>query len=131
MRMIDGKMQKQFRPVHFLRARRCCSRMSISYLLTNAHMGLNGGRFKGSRSPGEIEREAGRRATWTAFGLTPPEWEDESNAPPVDVAAVRALVRNELPRPEEMTVHRLTLQYRSWADALLRIGAEEFRKGNS
>jgi len=77
------------------------------------------------------DREIRREGAWLEFGMTPPEWEDEANAPPVDTAELHALFRGELPDDRARRIESLIQHFRSWAEARLQIGAEEFRKGHN
>jgi hypothetical protein len=58
---------------------------------------------------------------WEEFGLPRPEYEDERFAPPVDREALQALVDQKLPGEEARELYRLTLRFRSWADALAEL----------
>jgi hypothetical protein len=58
---------------------------------------------------------------WEDFGLRKPAYEDERFAPPVDREALKALVDKKLPREKVRELYRLTLRFRSWADALAEL----------
>jgi hypothetical protein len=66
---------------------------------------------------------------WEEFGLTRPKYEDERGAPPVDQERLLALVEQRLPEPERRELYRLTIRFRSWAEALAEIDAGDLRKG--
>ncbi len=56
-------------------------------------------------------------------------WEDEANAPRVDEQLVRAWVRKEVTDQEVLrNLWNLTLRFRSWSEARLRIAGEEYQK---
>jgi hypothetical protein len=65
---------------------------------------------------------------WEEFGLGRPKYEDERAAPPVDREALRALVERRLPEDQRRELYRLTLRFRSWAEALAELDAEALRK---
>lgn len=65
---------------------------------------------------------------WEEFGLSRPRYEDERDAPPVDRELLRALVERRLPVEERREVYRLTIRFRSWAEALAEFAAETLRK---
>jgi hypothetical protein len=65
---------------------------------------------------------------WEEFGLGRPEYEDERAAPPVDRGALRALVERRLPEDQRRELYRLTLRFRSWAEALAELDAGSLRK---
>lgn len=65
---------------------------------------------------------------WEEFGLTRPRYEDERNAPPVDRERLLALVEKRLPLEERREVYRLTIRFRSWAEALAELDAETLKK---
>jgi hypothetical protein len=65
---------------------------------------------------------------WEEFGLGRPNYEDERAAPPVDREALRALVERRLPEDQRRELYRLTLRFRSWAEALAELDAESLRK---
>jgi hypothetical protein len=68
---------------------------------------------------------------WEEFGLTRPKYEDERTAPPVDRERLHALVEKRLPEPERRELYRLTIRFRSWAEALAEIDAGDLRNGMS
>lgn len=68
---------------------------------------------------------------WEEFGLTRPKYEDERTAPPVDRERLLALVQKRLPEAERRELYRLTICFRSWAEALAEIDAGDLRKGMS
>lgn len=65
---------------------------------------------------------------WEEFGLSHPKYEDEHAAPPVDRERLLALVERRIPEEERRELYRLTIRFRSWADALAEIDAGELRK---
>ncbi len=68
---------------------------------------------------------------WEEFGLTRPKYEDERTAPPVDRERLLALVEKRLSEPERRELYRLTIRFRSWAEALAEIDAGDLRNGMS
>jgi hypothetical protein len=68
---------------------------------------------------------------WEEFGLMRPKYEDERSAPPVDRERLLALVEKRLPEVERRELYRLTIRFRSWADALAEIDAGDLQKGMS
>ena len=68
------------------------------------------------------------RNVWEEFGLGRPEYEDERDAPPVDREALRALVARRLSEKKRRELYRLTLRFRSWAEALAELDAESLKK---
>ena len=94
------------------------------------HLTSENSSISGAENTDDARRDARRRAALAELGFRAPDWEDESKAPPVDELAeqkLRTLVRNELSADEELEIHGLIVRFRSWADARLRIGAEEIR----
>lgn len=65
---------------------------------------------------------------WEEFGLPPPRYEDERQAPPVDREALRALIEKRLPKEEARELYRLTFRFRSWADALTELRVVSIRR---
>lgn len=65
---------------------------------------------------------------WEEFGLGRPKYEDEQIAPPVDRDALRALVERRIPEEKRRELYRLTLRFRSWAEALAELDAETLRR---
>jgi hypothetical protein len=72
--------------------------------------------------------EGGPQTIWEQVGLPPPEYEDERNAPPVDRAALQALVEKKLPEDQVRELYRLTFRFRSWADALAELDLASLKK---
>jgi len=68
---------------------------------------------------------------WEEFGLTRPKYEDERTAPPVDRERLQALVEKRLPEEERRELYRLTIRFRSWAEALAEIDAGDLLNGMS
>jgi hypothetical protein len=68
---------------------------------------------------------------WEEFGLTRPKYEDERAAPPVDWERLRALVEKRIPEEERRELYKLTIRFRSWAEALAEIDAGDLQKGMS
>lgn len=76
------------------------------------------------------QQEAGKpQNVWEEFGLTRPKYEDDRTAPPVDRERLQALVEKRLPEEERRELYRLTIRFRSWAEALAEIDAGDLRKG--
>jgi hypothetical protein len=53
---------------------------------------------------------------------------EEQHPPPVEWQALQALVDRKLPKEEVWELYRLTLQFRSWAEALAELDTESLRK---
>lgn len=68
---------------------------------------------------------------WEEFGLSHPKYEDEHAAPPVDRERLLALVEKRIPEEERRELYRLTIRFRSWAEALAEIDAAELGRGMS
>lgn len=82
-------------------------------------------------NPNEHKRQPGAdepKNVWEEFGLSRPEYEDERDAPPVDREALRALVARRLSEKKCRELYRLTLRFRSWAEALAELDAESLKK---
>ena len=94
--------------------------------------GLNGGGNSGSmNSMKDVttrQPQAGEpQNIWEEFGLTRPRYEEEHAAPPVDRERLLALVEQRIPDEERRELYRLTIRFRSWAEALAEIDAEKLR----
>jgi hypothetical protein len=73
--------------------------------------------------------EARRATVWQElFGVEPPMWENDREAPPLDEDLLRRYARRELTGEEGRRIFALSLKYWSWARASVRICAEEFRR---
>ena len=98
---------------------------------------LNRGRYDGSDSPEEMEKEHERRqAHRRLFGLDH-EWWPESQAPKLTEELrdkLRCLAENQLPREEALDVQELTLKFRSiaacYGDFLARICRKKNQESN-
>ena len=85
-----------------------------------------------SEPANEEEREARRRQLWLkTLGVSPPEWEDEALAPPVDRELVRAFVRRTLTESQDRHVDDLISRYRSWSRACTDAAVEAYREDQS
>jgi len=58
------------------------------------------------------------------LGITLPKWADESEAPPVDEAALRASLGRQLEENDEKRIALLIFRFRSWAEAYCRLSLE-------
>ena len=60
---------------------------------------------------------------------TPPQFEDERLAPPVDHDRLRSLARHELGKEAARPVLELVHRFQSWRDAYRALLVEEFHRG--
>lgn len=104
------------------------SRLVVRELISN---GVSGSMNR-MRNTHTQQQQAGEpQNVWEEFGLTRPKYEDERAAPPVDRERLHALVEKRLPEEERRELYRLTIRFRSWAEALAEIDAGDLRKGMS
>jgi hypothetical protein len=61
---------------------------------------------------------------------TPPQFEEERLAPPVDRDLLRSLARRELSEAAARPVFRLILRFQSWRDAYKLLLVEEFHRSS-
>jgi len=65
------------------------------------------------------QSEARREQTWLElFGVKPPPWEDEAEAPPLDQEGIKRFARNECSKEEFHRIFALTMRFRSWIRAV-------------
>lgn len=105
------------------------SRLVVHELISN---GVSGSMNRMANTHTQQQQQAGEpQNVWEEFGLTRPKYEDERTAPPVDRERLLALVEKQLPAEERRELYRLTIRFRSWAEALAEIDAGELQKGMS
>ena len=79
---------------------------------------MNGSPLNNSGSDRKLradEGNAGNKTLWDELGIHAPSYADESTAPPVDHALLRAYVRDDLTLEARREVHRLIDTKRDWA----------------
>jgi hypothetical protein len=57
---------------------------------------------------------------WREMGASPPAWQDEKGAPPVEEEALLKYAKRETAEEETRRIGSLVVRYRSWAEALCR-----------
>ena len=90
---------------------------------------MNGHESSNRQSGRGWEREEGTKALWNdLMGIDPPEFEDERDAPPVNLELLVAVARREVAEAVRMRVYRLIVRYRSWWDGYDAVLMELCRK---
>lgn len=78
-----------------------------------------------SGSSKEVMSDAERRRIWQgAFGVEPPDWRPDEQAPPIDEQLLRLFVEKKISPEEGGRLLQLTLTFKSWRDAYGRILAD-------
>ena len=83
---------------------------------------IGGPEREGRKLPDEEtqRRDQVRQQAWAELGLPAPRFEDERNAPPVDMTLIRRVLSDPQSVAEEdrMRLADLVLRFRSWGDAV-------------
>ena len=104
------------------------SRVVVRELISN---GVSGSMNRMANTHTQQHQAGEPQNVWEEFSLTRPKYEDERTAPPVDRERLLALVEKRLSEPERRELYRLTIRFRSWAEALAEIDAGDLRNGMS